>query len=110
MDIIFYNGRVNTLNGSGTVFSAVGAANGMVSTLGSDEELRRLIKPKTEAIDLKGATMFPGLLEAHNHLTIYGYLIDGIDLSASKARKMADILASIKARAETQPLCRILSG
>jgi predicted amidohydrolase YtcJ len=98
MEIIFYNGSVNTLDGTGTVVSAVGVTNGIVAALGTDEDLRRLMRPKTEAIDLKGATMFPGFMEAHNHLTIYGYLIDGIDLSASKAKKMDDILALVKAR------------
>ena len=103
MDIIFYNGRINTLDGNGTVFSAVAATNGIVANLGSDEELRRLTGPETEVIDLKGAAMFPGFMEAHNHLTIYGYLIDGIELSASKVNKMADILALVKERTETFP-------
>ncbi len=103
MDIILHNGRVNTLDGVRSVYSAVGAANGMVAALGTDEELRRLMGPKTEVIDLKGATMFPGFMEAHNHLTIYGYLVDGIDLSASKAKKMDDILALVKERTETLP-------
>ena len=53
MDIIFYNGSVNTLDGSGTVCSAVGAANGMVAALGTDEELRRLMGPKTEAAECR---------------------------------------------------------
>jgi len=110
MDIIFYNGSVNTLDGSGTVYSAVGAANGMVAALGTDEELRRLMGRKTEAIDLKGATLFPGFMEAHNHLTIYGYLIDGIDLSASNAKKMDDILALVKERTETLPAGTWIKG
>jgi predicted amidohydrolase YtcJ len=54
MDIIFYNGSVNTLDGTGTVYSAVGVASGIVTALGTDEELRRLMGPKTEAINLKG--------------------------------------------------------
>jgi hypothetical protein len=110
MDIIFYNGSVNTLDGSGTVYSAVGAANGMVAALGTDEELRRLMGRKTEAIDLKGAALFPGFMEAHNHLTIYGYLIDGIDLSASNAKKMDDILALVKERTETLPAGTWIKG
>ncbi len=110
MDIIFYNGRVNTLDGAGTVYSAVGASNGIVTTLGTDDQLRRLMGPKTEAVDLKGATMFPGFMEAHNHLTIFGYLLDGIDLSASNAKKMDDILAWVKARTETLPAGSWIKG
>jgi predicted amidohydrolase YtcJ len=110
MDIIFYSCKVNTFDKAGTVFSAVGVTNGIVTALGTDEELRRLMGPNTEVIDLKGATMFPGFMEAHNHLTIYGYLIDGIDLSASKAKKMGDILALVKQRTETLPAGSWIKG
>jgi predicted amidohydrolase YtcJ len=110
MDIIWHNGRINTLDGNGTVYSAVGAANGIVAALGSDEALRRLMKPETEVIDLKGESMFPGFMEAHNHLTIYGYLLDGIDLSASNAKKMDDILALVKERTETLPAGSWIKG
>ena len=110
MDIIWHNGRINTLDGNGTVYSAVGATNGIVAALGSNEALRRLTRPETEVIDLKGATMFPGFMEAHNHLNIYGYLVDGIDLSASKAKKMDDILALVKERIETLPAGTWIKG
>lgn len=100
MDIIFYNGKINTLDDAGTVFSAVGVTNGVVTMLGSDDELRTQCGLKTEAVDLKGAIMFPGFMEAHNHLTIYGYLLDSIDLSPAKVHKLNDILTLVKA--ETQ--------
>jgi len=96
MDTIFYNGRINSLDAAGSVCSAVGITNGIVNAMGSDEELRPSMGRGTEAIDLKGAVMFPGFMEAHNHLSIYGYLIDGIDLSAARATKMDDILALVK--------------
>jgi len=103
MDTIFYNGRINTLDDSATVCSAVGAVSGMVGALGSDEHVCRLRNPATAMIDLKGAVMFPGFMEAHNHLMIFGYLIDGIDLSASQAAKMDDVLERIKSETETHP-------
>ncbi len=103
MDSIFFNGRINTLDYSATVCTAVGTTHGRIATLGSDEEVSRLRNAKTEMIDLKGSVMFPGFMEAHNHLMIYGYLIDGIDLSASKVAKMDDIKDLIKSEAEKQP-------
>jgi predicted amidohydrolase YtcJ len=103
MDIIFYNGKINTLDESARVCTAVGAANGIITAVGSDEELHRLKQSATEMVDLKGAVMFPGFMEAHNHLMIYAYLIDGIDLSASNATRMADILGLVKSETEKQP-------
>jgi len=103
MDIIFYNGKINTLDDSARVCTAVGSANGIITVVGSDEELYRQKRAATEMVDLKGAVMFPGFMEAHNHLMIYAYLLDAIDLSASNAAKMADILALVKSEAEKHP-------
>ena len=110
MDIIFYNGKINTLDDSATEYTAVGTANGLITALGSDEDLRRLKGSNTEMIDLKGTVMFPGFMEAHNHLMIYGYLIDGIDLSASKVAKMDDVLARVKTETEKQPAGTWIKG
>ena len=103
MDSIFYNGKINTLDDSTTVCTAVGTANGMITALGSDEDVRRLKGSKTEMTDLKGTVMFPGFMEAHNHLMIYGYLIDGIDLSASKVAKIDDVLNRVRSETDKQP-------
>jgi len=103
MDAIFYNGKIVPLDGSEAAYTAVGAANGRIVALGSDDEVRRLKSSKTDTIDLKGATVFPGFMEAHNHLMIYGYLIDGIDLSAAKVAKMDDVLGRVKSASEEQP-------
>ena len=100
MDIIFYNGKINTLDDDARVHSAVGVTGGRITAVGSDDELHRLSGPATETIDLKGTVMFPGFMEAHNHLSIYGYLLDGIDLSPAKVSKMDDVLSLVKAEAE----------
>jgi len=102
-DIIFYNGRINTLDDSARVSTAVGSANGVITAVGSDADVLRLKRATTEMVDLKGAVMFPGFMEAHNHLMIYAYLIDGIDLSASNAAGMDDILTLVKSETEKQP-------
>lgn len=100
MDTIFYNGRVNTLDAAGSVYSAVGVENGRIVRLGNDAELHALMRAGTESIDLKGAVMFPGFMEAHNHFSIIAYLLNAIDLSASRVACMDDILSKVKA--ETQ--------
>jgi len=103
MDSIYYNGRINTLDDTSTVCTAVGVTGGFITALGSDEAVSRLRDSATEMIDLKGTVMFPGFMEAHNHLMIYAYLIDGIDLSPSKAAKMDDVLNLVKSETEKNP-------
>ncbi|MBT4643870.1 MAG: amidohydrolase [Deltaproteobacteria bacterium] len=100
MDTIFYNGRINSLNTAGTVYSAVGVENRRISRLGSDAELKALSRTGTEFVDLKGAVMFPGFMESHNHFSIIAYLLNALDLSASKVSCMDDILSLVKAEAE----------
>jgi predicted amidohydrolase YtcJ len=102
MDIVFINGKINTLDDAGTTCAAVAATNGIITDLGSDTDLLKLRKPKTEVVDLKGAVMFPGFMEAHSHLPIYGYLTDGLDLSPTQVRKLDDIISLVKT--ETQKL------
>jgi len=103
MDMVFVNGRINTLDDAGTACSAVAASNGTITALGSDTEVRKQAGAKAEVMDLKGAVMFPGFMEAHNHLPMYGYLTEGLDLAPSKVKKMDDILNSVRAECEKTP-------
>ena len=100
LDTLFYNGRINALDDDNNTYEAAGVSRGRIAVLGTDRELRKYIRPKTETIDLKGQVMFPGFMEAHNHLGIVAYLFDGIDLSAGKASRMDDLLSLIRAEAE----------
>lgn len=110
MDTIFYNGKIDTLDAAGTVCSAVAVKNGRVAAVGSDDELRSHAGVETEVIDLKGSVMFPGFMEAHNHLAIYGYLLEGLDLSASNVNKLEDILQRVKAEAAKRPAGTWIKG
>ena len=103
MDIIFINGKINTLDDVDTTCTAVGARNGFITALGTEVEVRNQTGPKTEVVDLKGAVMFPGFMEAHNHLPMYGYLTDGIDLAPSSVRKMDDVLNLVKKETQKVP-------
>ncbi len=41
MNIIFYNGKINTLDEVGTVGSAVATTSGIITAIGSDEESKK---------------------------------------------------------------------
>ena len=103
MDIEFVNGRINTLDDAGTICTAVAAKNGYVTALGTDADVRRQAGPRAEVVDLKGAVMFPGFMEAHNHLPMYGYLTEGLDLAPSRVKKMDDILNLVRAETGKVP-------
>ncbi len=103
MDCIFVNGCIHTMDDARTTCQAVGVSKGFIEALGSDNEIKRLGGRKTEVVDLKGATLFPGFMDAHNHLMLLGYLLNGIDLSPSRARKIEDVMSMVKAETTKVP-------
>ena len=103
MDFIFVNGCIHTMDDARTTCQAVGVSNGFIEALGSDNDIKPLAGRKTEVVDLKGATMFPGFMDAHNHLMLIGYLSSEIDLSPSRARKIEDVISMVKAETTKVP-------
>jgi predicted amidohydrolase YtcJ len=69
-DLVLHNGRVLTLDGELTVAQAVAVKDGLVVAVGTDQEVRRKYRAK-RTIDLKGATLVPGLADAHAHVVGY---------------------------------------
>ena len=103
MDRIFLNGRINTLDRNNTTADAVWVSNGFIKTLGREADVRKSAGAGAEIVDLKGAVMFPGFIEAHNHLPMFGYMNQGLDLSPQKVKKMDDVLGLIKSAVASTP-------
>lgn len=102
-EIAFVNGKINTFDDAGTMCTAVAANNGIISALGTDAEIKDQMSGKAEIVDLKGAVMFPGFMEVHNHLPMYGYLTEGINLAPPAAVKMGDVLELVKKQVDSTP-------
>jgi len=66
-DIIYYNGRIITLDKSEKIVEAVAVLNGKFLAVGKDAEIRKLAGSATRMVDLGGKTVVPGLIDAHTH-------------------------------------------
>ena len=66
-DTVLYNGKIVTLGAADPQVSALAARDGRIVALGDDREVRRLVGPGTEAIDLQGRLAVPGFIEGHAH-------------------------------------------
>ncbi|MFE6887925.1 amidohydrolase [Streptomyces sp. NPDC057694] len=55
--------------------------DGRIGALGDDQQIRALAGPATTTLDLKGATVTPGLVDGHIHPTHGAELTHGLDLS-----------------------------
>jgi predicted amidohydrolase YtcJ len=80
-ELILVGGRVLTLDPSRPLATAVAMAGGVVVAVGDDSIARGLRGPSTEVVDLRGATVTPGLVDSHMHPVLGTRMTDGVDLS-----------------------------
>lgn len=69
---IFVNGRIYTLDGSGTVVEALAVKGERITAAGSIEDVRAAAGAGAEEIDLAGKAVIPGCIDTHCHLMMHG--------------------------------------
>ncbi len=92
-DMILVNAHVVTVDPRFSIAQAVAIKGGRFTAVGTTADIRTLAGPSTTVMDLKGATVIPGLADDHLHDAGGG---PGVDLS--QARSIADVLAAVAAR------------
>lgn len=66
-DFVVLGGTIHTLEPIGVTVEALAAQGQHIVALGSEEDVRPLIGPETEVLDLQGAVAYPGFIDAHAH-------------------------------------------
>jgi predicted amidohydrolase YtcJ len=69
VDTIVTRGKILTADGNFTVVDALAIAGGRIVARGTSEAMAKLAGPTTRVIDVRGATVIPGLIDNHFHLT-----------------------------------------
>ena len=102
-DVVYINGDVVTLDKSNTKAEAVATWQDKIAAVGSTVHLQKLAGPRTKIVDLGGKTMVPGLIEPHNHFSMYGPMVlVTVNLSSppvGQIRNMKELLEALKERA-----------
>jgi cytosine/adenosine deaminase-related metal-dependent hydrolase len=68
-DLVLVNGRIHTMNANIQVVSQALIRNGRFAAVGND------VSPpagRVRRVDLKGKTVIPGIIDAHNHIVLVG--------------------------------------
>jgi predicted amidohydrolase YtcJ len=91
---MFQNGRILTLDPRRPAASALAVAGGRIAAVGGRPDVRAWRGRRTRVIDLDGATVVPGLVDAHAHLDREGLKL--IHPSLARCRSIADIQAVIR--------------
>ena len=98
-DLILYNGRIHTMDGSGTVASVIAIRGGFVAYVGDSlGAAQRQFTTWPRAIDLRGRMAMPGLIDCHNHVVLMGNR-PGHHTPLENAYSIADVQALYAARA-----------
>lgn len=98
--LVLTNGRIHTMNPDQTLASAVAIADGRILAVGGDE-VKELLGPGGEWIDLAGRAVTPGLVDAHVHFQWFALSLQHVDLDGVPTREAA--LERIRAFAAARP-------
>lgn len=79
-DLVLEGGHIYTADDAAPTAQAIAVKGSTILAVGSRNEIGRCIGPQTRVIDLHGATLFPGLTDAHAHLLEIGERELSLDL------------------------------
>ena len=99
---LFVNGRIRTLCDNAEPVDALVVRDGRVVAGGDGTTMRRLAGANAEIVDLRGATLLPGLIDTHPHLMHFGVFAYPL-VDVADAASHDDIIARIAARAASKP-------
>jgi predicted amidohydrolase YtcJ len=98
-DIVFKNGNVYTVNDAQPKAEAIAVKYGRIVFVGSNADAKKYEGKKvTKVVDLKGATVVPGLADAHYHFAGVGFREMNLNLEGTTS--LEDFLAKVKARVD----------
>ena len=109
-DVIFHNANIHTLDPARPRAGAIAVAGGRIVAVGGRADVIALRQAATRMVDLEGATVLPGLIDAHGHVASLGsYALGRLDLSqASSFDEVVEMVAAAARNAE--PGTWILGG
>ena len=84
VDMIFHNGNVYTVNGKFEKAEAFVINEGRFTEVGTNKEVLEHYE-SDQVINLNGAFVYPGLIDAHAHFYGYGTGLQVADLSGSSS-------------------------
>ena len=100
-DFVLTNGRIHTMDDTNRLATAVAIRGDTILAVGGDAAMSRLLKPAGEIIDLNGATVTPGLVDAHVHFRWFAASLLQVDVY--EVPSLAAALERVAARgAETE--------
>ena len=103
-DVIYFNGKITTLDPAGSVAEAVAVTGGKFVGIGNTDAIKKLAGPATKMIDLGGKTVVPGFIDGHTHPAEAVRMKEKwVDARFPGISSVKQALANIAARVKTTP-------
>ena len=105
-DLVVRNAKVLTMDVARPSAEGFAVADARFSFIGSNDELATHIGPDTRVVDLAGAVVLPGLIDAHLHgVPTYpaGHRLHQVGLSSATTGQMATLVTRLAKQARARP-------
>ena len=71
-DLVIWGGPIHTADDARPTAQAVGVSGGRIAFVGERAAARRRVTARTQVVDLRGASLYPGFTDSHAHLSGIG--------------------------------------
>ncbi|WP_316528293.1 amidohydrolase [Kitasatospora brasiliensis] len=111
-DLVFLDGRVVTVDAEFSVAEALAVTAGVISAVGRRDEVVPLIGPRTRVVDLRGATLLPGINDSHLHGCAFGMATPplSLDLGHPAVSSLADVAEAVREAVAGAPAGQWITG
>lgn len=89
-DLVLKNGDLVSMDESGSQYQAMAAWEGKILALGMNEEIGEYVGEHTKVIDLKGKTVVPGFIDAHQHMISTGFNLRNVDCRVASIKELVE--------------------
>ena len=98
-DLILVNGKVVTVDPSGSVAQAVAVKDGRIVKAGTNDEILLLASESARIINLRGRLLLPGFIDSHEHCIRKGMRGDWVDCTSPPIAAIDQLVAALAAKA-----------
>ena len=99
---VWWNGHVLTMDANGTQATALVIKDDRIVAVGSDDDVQRWLPDADVQLDLGGATVVPGFIEAHGHFPGAGLSAVAADLNSPPIGPVKNIPEALAALGQLQ--------
>ena len=100
-DLLLFNAHVITIDRAHPTAEALAIRADRITWVGTNQEANKLFSPSVRKIDIQGATVLPGIIDAHTHLVSLGESLLRLNLKDAATEK--EVVELVKKKAAATP-------